>query len=43
MMINLAERSGYGYAGATFADSLLTSGGLAHPRILWPINIVAAG
>lgn len=46
-MINLAKRSEYGqriyYQAATLADSLLTSGSLALPRIPWPINLVAAG
>ena len=46
-MIKLAERSEYGrriyYAAATLADSLLTSGSLARPTVLWPINIAAAG
>lgn len=31
------------YRRATLADSLLTSGSLAHPRVPRPINTVAAG
>lgn len=31
------------YRRATLADSLLTSGRLAHPRVPQPINTVAAG